>query len=78
MLILLTNLDKKIRNRIFDCNFRSTGDKWQSKTLLLAIFLSVFIDCKKRFDRRLSGAVTCLCSRHCPFQLKQQTLALNE
>ena len=50
MSILSMNVDKKIvRSRVFD--FHPTGDKWQSKTLFLAIFdlrssivLSVF-DC---------------------------------
>ena len=34
-----------VRNRVFDCHVSPKGDTLQSKTLFLAIFLSVFVDC---------------------------------
>ena len=39
MLISLTNIDRKsLETEFLIANCRQTGDKWQSKTLFLAIF----------------------------------------
>ena len=55
-LILLMNIDKKL----FETEFliaicRQTGDKWQSKTLFLAIFDLRLSIVKSVFDCRLPG-----------------------
>ena len=45
-LIPLRNVDKKSLETEFSIAIcRLTGDKWQSKTLFLAIFLSALVDC---------------------------------
>ena len=44
-----------VRNRVFDCHRRPTGDKWQSKTLFLAIFDPRSSIIKSVFDCSLSG-----------------------
>ena len=59
-LILLTRVDKKSLETEFSIVIcRQTGDKWQSKTLLLSIFLSVFVNnVKSDFDCGLSRVLT--------------------
>ena len=46
MLIQSTNVDKKsLETEFLLAICRHSGDKWQSKTLFLSIFLSAFVDC---------------------------------
>ena len=49
---------KSIENSVFDCLCRPIGDRWQSKTLFLAIFNSRFSIVKSVFDCLLLGVVT--------------------
>ena len=54
-LILLTNVDQKsIKTDFLIAICRPTGDKWQSKTLFLAIFDPRSSIVKSVFDCRLS------------------------
>ena len=53
MLILSTNVDKKLETNFSIAICRLTGDKWQSKTLLLAIFDPRSSIVKSVFDCRL-------------------------
>ena len=48
---------KIVRNRVFGRHISSTGDKGQSKTLLLAIFDPRSSIVKSVFDCRLSGVL---------------------
>ena len=51
-----TNGAKKIiRNRVFDCHLTLMGDKWQLKTLFLAIFDQRLSIVKSVFNFRLPG-----------------------
>ena len=55
MLILLTNVDKKsLETEFLIAICRPTGDKWQSKTLYLAIFDPRSSIVKSVYDCRLS------------------------
>ena len=57
-LILSTNVDKKSLGTEFSIAIcRPTGDKWQSKTLFLAIFYSRSSIVKSVFDCHLSGVI---------------------
>ena len=56
MSILLRNVDKKTLETEFSSGIcRPTGDKWQSKTLFLAIFDTCLLIVKSGFDCRLPG-----------------------
>ena len=58
MLILLTNVDQKSLET--ECSIaicRPTGDKWQSKTLFLAIIDPHLSIVKSIFNCRISGVV---------------------
>ena len=46
---------KIVRNRVFDCHLSPNADKWQLKTLLLAIFYPCLPIVNSVFDFRLSG-----------------------
>ena len=59
MSILSTNgRPKLVKNRVFDCLYSLTGNKWQSKTLFLAIFDLHSSIVKSFFDCSLSGVET--------------------
>ena len=54
--MLSTNVDQKSLETEFSITIcRPTGDKWQSKTLFLAIFDPRLSIVKSVFDSRLSG-----------------------
>ena len=58
MLILLTKVDKKSLETEFSIAFyHQTGDKWQSKTLFLAISDLCSSIVKRGFDNSLSGVL---------------------
>ena len=58
-----TNIDQKSLETEFPiANCRPTGDKWQSKTLFLAIFDLRWSIVKSGFDSRLSGVINVISS----------------
>ena len=70
-LILSTNVDQKSLGTVFSIAIcRPTGDKWQSKTLFLALFDPRASIVKSIFDCRLSGVMIAKRQIHVPDEMQ--------
>ena len=68
---------KIFRNRVSIAICHPTGDKWQSKTLFLAIFDLCWLIFKSIFDCRISGVCMYICIYTCMFSMYEKWFPLN-